>query len=218
MNTQSHQENLKWYNLGLLSNLDLSNIHINSKGVYIWINDIGEKKRILYVGTANSVEGFQKRMGTHIGDIMIGKETVYKFLEDPYKIINQDISQIESLIKRGEFWYPQNKVYKTIQSWVSKLAMEFLNSVKVWICPLNETETSIKASYCIESLLLHRIIISVGITSWLNKVQDLNKTKNSWIGKQSRTIGNAQECCFSFNKDYLPDLYKDDLKYFSGNS
>ena len=208
MTKEISQENRQWYDIGLLSNLNLSHKHLNSKGVYIWTNEVGEKKRIIYVGTANSVDGFQKRMGTHIGDILIGKETVYKFSEDPYNVLTKDIYQIEELIRKKMFWYCNNNVYHQIQDWVSVLALEFLKSTRVWICPLKVSETSRKVSYCIESQILNKIVTD-------KKITYCSKTlSNSWVGKQSRTIENAQECSFSFDKNYLPEIFEEDLKYF----
>ena len=200
---------LEWYNLGLLSNLDLSNIHINSKGVYIWINDVGEKKRIIYVGTANSAKGgFRKRLGEHIGSMSVGNETIYNFADDPYDILTKYLPDIENLPEK-EFWYPKVNIFYPIPIWVSRLAMEFMSKIRVWICPLNENQSSKEDSYCIESQLLNMIVTEKKITSWSGRALD------SWIGKQSRKMENAQKCPFGFNKDHLPDLYKDDLKYFT---
>ena len=198
---------LTWIQSGTLYKLETC----FNQGVYIFVYH-GIKKRIIYAGTAASLDGFTGRWCEHLKLFNIGGRAVWR----PDK--NEDVYNLMSfkdgkkpdyclLCHKGKIWVNSNKkndegfydscydIGKSFkENWRDYVINEYLDRISVWRC-------NIKDPY-VAKILESKIQMSLG--KYFN-LTFYNTRPQNWLGKMEiRDIQQLSKYTFSFNN--LPEV------------
>ncbi|MBE0572382.1 MAG: hypothetical protein IH618_12635, partial [Ignavibacteriaceae bacterium] len=142
------------------------------RGIYVWIYNRFDRKRIIYIGTAVGKDGFFKRNKDHINNIFLGKGTFFSpstSISDIYGLFLYDHKlttekYFKKLFEDKNIWIPESNEGKchlfekdSIENWEEE-ALSFINNCELFGLTFLNEEISKSEAQMIESYIQYKII------------------------------------------------------------
>ncbi len=210
----SHVHQLTWEDSGTLSRLEVS----FDSGVYLFVYQ-GGPDRVVYVGTAESSNGFAQRWFDHLKLFNQGGRTVWRpgTNEDIYNLMTQTEPDYMKLCKEGKVWIPHTKFDSEkgcyfplhegpsfLDEWRPYILNEYLPRISVWRCRIVETDLPIILESQIQLVLRNHFGLTYYKPSkqtWLGKLECSDKSRLSPHRFRFQTLPNVDEITRGLLKD-----------------